>query len=129
MDDVKIVDMQWCKDHNCSWSGNDDNDEWAYYWYGDFNTGYEVKVKLEQIDTSHLFDYELNGKKLSIMDLIRIHDFFEAAQIAERIMIDYNIADQNKAMDMAYDIYGQVSRECDDLIGYMIYNKVVKGDK
>ena len=36
----------WVIEHDCSWSGNSEDGKWSYYWYGDFKTGYEVRVRL-----------------------------------------------------------------------------------
>ena len=33
----------WVKNHNCSYSGS--SNKYDYYWYGDFNTGKQVKIR------------------------------------------------------------------------------------
>lgn len=37
--------LQWVIDNDCSYSGKSNNGKWDYYWYGDFKTGYQVKVR------------------------------------------------------------------------------------
>lgn len=44
---IPVKTMDWVIANNCSWSGNSGNGKWQYYWYKDFKTGYQVKVKKE----------------------------------------------------------------------------------
>ena len=39
------VSVDWLKNNDCSYSSESENGKWQYYWYGDFNNGYEVKVR------------------------------------------------------------------------------------
>ena len=39
--------IAWVKLNKCSYSGESANGKYLYYWYGDFKTGYQVKVKKE----------------------------------------------------------------------------------
>lgn len=36
--------VEWVVANDCSYSGISANRKWTYYWYGDFKTGYQVKV-------------------------------------------------------------------------------------
>lgn len=40
---------KWVVENGCSYSGESKNGKWRYYWFGDFKTGYEVKVKVSEI--------------------------------------------------------------------------------
>ena len=45
---IPIKSLDWILDNNCSMSYI--AGKWVYYWYGDFKTGYEVKVRKDVND-------------------------------------------------------------------------------
>ena len=50
------------------------------------------------------FEYKIKGVTLDINDLINIHDFYEAACTAEYLMDNYNIGDEDEAMQLGYEV-------------------------
>ena len=42
---IPIKTMDWVTKNNCSFIGTSKNNKWNYYWYGNFKTGYQVKVR------------------------------------------------------------------------------------
>ena len=36
----------WVIRNNCSWLGTSEDGKWSYYWFGNFHTGYQVKVRI-----------------------------------------------------------------------------------
>lgn len=46
----EIVSLDYVKQHNGSWSANSpEEDDYVYYWIGDFKTGKEVRVRSLEI--------------------------------------------------------------------------------
>ena len=36
---------EWVVSNGCSYTGESKNGKYDYYWYGNFKTGYQVKIK------------------------------------------------------------------------------------
>ena len=48
--------------------------------------------------------YEIKGVTLDVYDLIKIHEYYEAACTAEYLMDNYDITDEDEALRLGYDI-------------------------
>ena len=48
--------------------------------------------------------YEIKGIVLNDMDLVNIHKYYEAACTAEYLMDNYDITDEEEAMDIGYEV-------------------------
>lgn len=65
---IPTVSLDYVKEHNGSWSANNpEEDNYVYYWIGDFKTGKEVKVKSievlrDMVDNLNLEIYELQDQ-------------------------------------------------------------------
>ena len=57
--------------------------------------------------------YKIKGITLDVCDLVRIHEYYQAACTAEYIMDNYNITDEDQAMHIGYMV-----RELMDDRGY-----------
>ena len=43
---IPIKTMEWVTENNCSYIGESENGKWRYYWYGNFKTGHQVKIRV-----------------------------------------------------------------------------------
>lgn len=59
------------------------------------------------------FEYEVKGVTLDVDDLMKINAYYEAACTAEYLMDNYNIANEDKALELGY-----IVREYMDKYGY-----------
>lgn len=50
------------------------------------------------------FEYEIKGITLSMSDMCQIDAYYEAACTAEYLMDNYNITDEDEAMQLGYDV-------------------------
>ena len=48
--------------------------------------------------------YEIKGITLDVCDLVQIHAYYEAACTAEFVMDNYEISDENKALQIGYNV-------------------------
>ena len=48
--------------------------------------------------------YEIKGITLDVYDLIKIHEYYEAACTAEFVMENYEISDEIQALQIGYDV-------------------------
>ena len=52
-----------------------------------------------------LFEYEIKGVKLDVEDMIRIHNYYEAACTAEYVMYNYGIDSEEEALKIGYNMF------------------------
>ena len=48
--------------------------------------------------------YEIKGITLDVYDLIKIHEYYEAACTAEFVMENYEVSDEVQALQIGYDV-------------------------
>ena len=48
--------------------------------------------------------YEIKGITLDVGDLIEIHRYYEAACTAEFVMENYEVSDEDQALQIGYDV-------------------------
>ena len=48
--------------------------------------------------------YEIKGITLDVGDLINIHAYYEAACTAEFVMENYEVSDEDQALQIGYDV-------------------------
>ena len=56
------------------------------------------------------FQYEIKGITLDVNDLIRVHNYYEAACTAEYLMDNYGITDDSEAMQLGYDVRHEMDK-------------------
>lgn len=49
-------------------------------------------------------EYEIKGVKLDVIDLIKVHEYYGAACTAEYLMDNYDIENEDEALQLGYDI-------------------------
>ena len=54
--------------------------------------------------------YEIKGITLDVGDLIRVHNYYEAACTAEYLMDNYGIDDESEAMQLGYDVRHEMDK-------------------
>ena len=57
-----------------------------------------------------LFEYEIKGIKLDVEDMIRIHNYYEAACTAEYVMYNYGINSDEEALKIGYNVRGLMDK-------------------
>lgn len=50
------------------------------------------------------FEYKIKGITLNVYELMDIHEYYQAARTAEYLMDNYNITDENKALELGYEV-------------------------
>lgn len=53
-------------------------------------------------------EYTIKGITLDVNELSRLHEYYEAACTAEFIMENYKIKDEDKAMEIGYEVRRQM---------------------
>ena len=48
--------------------------------------------------------YEIKGVTLNVSDLMELHHYYEAACTAEYLMENYDIPDEDEAMNLGYEV-------------------------
>ena len=61
-------------------------------------------------------EYEIKGITLDVWDLINIHRYYEAACTAEFVMENYEVSDEDQALQIGYDVRRLMDRyDCSEL--------------
>lgn len=55
-------------------------------------------------------EFKIKGITLNVNDLVVINQYYEAACTAEYIMENYNITDENEAMQLGYDVHNLIGK-------------------
>lgn len=69
-------------------------------------------------------EYKIKGITLDVSDLVLINEYYEAACTAEYLMDNYDIATEDEAMELGYDVrrlmnkYGYDEQEAIDEVLY-----------
>ena len=50
------------------------------------------------------FEYTVKGVTLDVNDMIKVHEYYEASCTAEYLMDNYDITDEDEALQLGYDV-------------------------